>query len=222
MFNLTGLFRISSTPNNVLVNDCPIDHYVMCNSSVTDCTKDTNITSNETFIINKTGTDDLLFIKRDPIEKSTFQLTASTLSGKKYTQAISLQICGKENITVNENYMRIGSGNVLSVSKDMDLDTETDSYDLSKVFINDLPECPIVKYVLVKEAKLKAKEISKNQQINYVVDEENGKFEIVPAIQSTLKFYLMAYTASGKFGTVEISSRIFKIIPPPNEFPSYP
>lgn len=44
----------------------------------------------------------------------------------------------------------------------------------------------------------------------------------MPVIQSTLKFYLMAITASGKFGTVEVSSKIFKIIPPPNLFPSYP
>lgn len=90
VFNLTGLFRISSTPDNVLADDCPIDHFVVCTSSVTDCTKDTNITSSETFIVNKTGSDHMLYIRRAPLEKQTFKLTASTRSGQKSTQTIGL------------------------------------------------------------------------------------------------------------------------------------
>lgn len=52
VFNLTSTFAISSSNTNILPTDCPIDYFVICNSSVAVCNRTTNLTSNETFIIN--------------------------------------------------------------------------------------------------------------------------------------------------------------------------
>lgn len=172
--DLTGIFELTSTQPNVLANDCPIDSYVVCQGSVAVCNKDTSITTNDTFIITRNATGDFLSIKRHPIEKQSFKLTALTRSGVTATLTIGVQICGKENITVNEDYLELRSGQ-LDVSKDMDVDS-SDKYDLSKIFQNDLPECPIVKYALVKQPQLGAQEISKNQKNNYIVDEQKGEF----------------------------------------------
>lgn len=43
----------------------------------------------------------------------------------------------------------------------------------------------------------------------------------MPSIQSKLDFYLMASTESGRFAAVKISSKIFKLVPPPNSLPRY-
>lgn len=58
--------------------------------------------------------------------------------------------------------MKLNSRGVLNVNMDMDLDNNPTTFDLSKVFNNDLPECPIVKFLLVKEPKLGSDEINQN------------------------------------------------------------
>ena len=101
----------------------------------------------------------------------------------------------------------------------MDVDTEEDVYDLSKIFKNDLLECPIIGYKLVKIPELEGDEISSAAQNDYILDEET--LSIIPVVQSTLKFYVMAYTQSGRFATFEVNSKIYKVLPLPNEFPSF-
>lgn len=73
---------------------------------------------------------------------------------------ITLQVCGKENITVDENYLNIASTSKLKVRKDMEVDTEPETYDLSEIFKNDLPECPIIGYKLVKRPEVSSDEIA--------------------------------------------------------------
>lgn len=99
---LTGTWTVESQSGNVLDSDCPLDHYVVCSMEVSECTKDTNLTTDETFFLSETNEGVMLNIRRDtPLNNKKFQISASTKSGQKNTQIINTLICGNENITIN-------------------------------------------------------------------------------------------------------------------------
>lgn len=104
----------------------------------------------------------------------------------------------------------------------MDFDMSSVVFEVRKMFRNDFPDCPIVGYRLVKNPTVESADIKASQKINYVLDLEQMTFTIRPVIQSTLKFYLVAFTASGRLAAIEVFAELYKLTSPPNEFPTYP
>ena len=118
-YNLTGMFVVSSALTNVQPSDCPLDHYSVCESSVAVCNQASSIQTTDRFRVERNDSGDYLHLNRDPLASSAFTLAASTKSGVTSTYAFNVQICGGENISVDESYFRLRNG-VFQVSMSLD------------------------------------------------------------------------------------------------------
>lgn len=87
-FDLTDVFKVESQTPNTIPIDCPIHHIIVCEPTVPVCTNLTNLTTNETFIVNNSLTNGsfYIYVRRDiPFDTMQWMLTAVTESGKYFS-----------------------------------------------------------------------------------------------------------------------------------------